>query len=87
MTFDGWISIADDMPMIGQDVLVYSIVAHGYAVGATRFDGDGIKWFNSTNGLQFPPHTVSHWRSLPPPPEQQPLPDGVQSGYSGFGPT
>lgn len=83
--FYGWISINDDMPVVGQDVLVYSVSMRGYAVGVTRYQRDGVKWFNSTNGLQFAPHSISHWRSLPPPPEQS-LPEDVSSGYSGYGP-
>lgn len=79
--FDGWISIADDMPVVGQDVLVYSVAAHGYAVGILNFDGQATTWFNSTNGLPFAPRAISHWRSLPPPPQDEP-----QIGYSGYGP-
>lgn len=85
--FDGWISVTEDMPMVGQDVLIYSISARGYAVAITRFDGNGVKWFNSTNGLPFPRESVSHWRRLPPAPVESGFEGEGVSGYSAYGPS
>ena len=62
---NGWIAVSDDMPLISQDVLIYSTSLQGYAVGFTQYNGKDVAWFNSTNGLPFPLHSVSHWRTLP----------------------
>lgn len=75
-----WIPAQDETPLWGQDVLVYSTSARGYAVATTKPDGKGgTMWVNSTSGQLFAPGTVTHWRALPSPPDEE----GV-SGYSAY---
>ena len=67
---NGWVSVAEEMPLIGKDVLIYSVDARGYGVGITRFTAKGILWFNSTTGQQFSP-APTHWKTLPEPPTEK----------------
>lgn len=78
-----WIPVQDESPLWGQDVLVYSTHAKGYAVAQTKPDGKGGNlWVNSTSGQLFAPGSVTHWRTLPPPPTVEEV-EGV-SGYSAY---
>lgn len=58
---------ASDSPPIAEDVLIYSTVHKGYAVAYMNTER---AWINSTNGMPFPPHTVTHWQPLPEPPTE-----------------
>lgn len=75
-----WTATTDEMPLVGTDVLIYSVDAHGYAVAVTRFNGKDFAWFNSTNGLEFRP-APTHWRKLPAPPERE-QPESAFVSYS-----
>lgn len=67
MPSNEWKSTGAELPPSGQDVLVYSATANGYAVAVTRMNGPGVVWLNSTNGMPFMP-APTHWRLLPEPP-------------------
>lgn len=61
--------LASDAPPVAEDVLIYSTIHKGYAVGHMNFDRS---WMNSTNGMPFMPHTVTHWQPLPDAPVEKP---------------
>ena len=67
---NGWVAAVEEMPLIGRDVLIYSVDARGYGVGVTRFTAKGVLWFYSTTGQEFQP-APSHWKTLPEPPVEK----------------
>jgi len=75
MENNNW-KLASDSPTIGEDYLIYSVLAKGFAVGRLEFNG---AWINSTNGMPFPPNTVTHYRPLPDAPALTGL-----SGYESY---
>lgn len=71
--------LVSDRPPIGEDVLIYSSIAKGFAVAQLQFNRT---WVNSTNGLPFAPNSVTHWMHLPEAPSLTGL-SGFQSYSSG----
>lgn len=79
-----WVKVSDEAPLWGQDVLVYSASMRGYAVAQAKPAGvSDLAWINSTTGQPFPPHSVTHWMKLPPPPSEEESDFTGWSGYSG----
>lgn len=65
----GWISVKDRLPEPFTDVLGW----RGYRAHVVRcagnYEGNGIGWTTSSNGLSFDIEKITHWMPLPPAPE------------------
>lgn len=57
-----WISVKDRLPEPKKDVLVYSEIEHPHKIRVDFLKASG-QWFNSFH--------VTHWMSLPQPPEKE----------------
>lgn len=61
---DGWISVTDEMPKLGQRVMAF---CRAGILTFLRYDGD--VWFEMSSRNEYLLSFVTHWQYLPEPPK------------------
>ena len=61
---DGWISVEDEMPKLGQRVMAF---CRAGILTFLRYDGE--VWFEMSSRNEYLLSFVTHWRPLPEPPK------------------
>jgi|DEB0MinimDraft_6_1074348.scaffolds.fasta_scaffold05223_11 hypothetical protein len=69
-----WISVKDEIPKIGYDVLVY-LSSNEISIGFRNLDGDWkctdtIEPTYDYSGTRFYDGSITHWMALPEPPKE-----------------